>query len=240
MKDINELYNKAFKSPEHNIKYKIWMFRNNYHICDGNFNDLQKFYKQINSQDFMSKLIIMPDRQNHIELINLDMLRRISNYLSSAFSLVGYARDYMRQNYSGTETLQIYEAYIKEHFISNNLTKFIQDLRNFFLHNGINGFSYSFSSTGSNITDVKFSTILQKKDLNKGNYFTEKSQNYMEQLPEQIDIMSELQKYHHLVLELYTWLFNYLNELHQEDISKAQKYEKEYFTELANLFYKSK
>ena len=132
MADINELHDKMVNSSESKIKYKIWMFKNNFCICDGNFNDLQKFYARINTKDFMSELRKMPDRQKHIELINLDMLRRISNYLSSAFSLVGYARDYMKENYSDTETLHIYEKYIEENFIGNNLTKFIQDLRNFF------------------------------------------------------------------------------------------------------------
>lgn len=240
MADINELHDKMVNSTESKIKYKIWMFKNNFFICDGNFNDLQKFYSKINAQEFMRELRTMPDRQKHIELINLDMLRRISNYLSSAFSLVGYARDYMKENYSDTETLQVYEKYIKENFIDNNLTKFIQDLRNFFLHNGINGFSYSFSAIGPSVNDVKFSTILQKRNLNKGNYFTTKSKEYMLTLPEAIDIMIEIQKYHKLVLGLYTWLFGYLNDLHKEDISKAKKYEQEYFDEMARLFYNQK
>lgn len=240
MADIKELYDKMVNSSESKIKHKIWMFKNNFCICDGNFNDLQKFYNRINAQDFMCELKTMPDRQKHIELINLDMLRRISNYLSSAFSLVGYARDYMKENYSDTETLQVYEKYIKENFIDNNLTKFIQDLRNFFLHNGINGFSYSLSAIGPNVNDVKFSTTIQKRNLNKGSYFTTKSKEYMLTLPESIDIMVEIQKYHKLVLELYTWLFGYLNDLHKEDISKAKKYEQEYFDEMARLFYKQK
>ena len=173
--------------------------------------------------------------QAYFELTNLDMLRRISNYLSSAFSLVEYARGYMRENYCETETMEIYENYIKEHFISNNLTKFIQDLRNFFLHNGINGFSYSFSFNGPSPDDIKFSTIIHKKDLDKGDYFTKKSKEYMSQLPEGIDIMIELQKYHQLVLELYTWLFDYLNKLHKNDIDIVKFYEREYFKEMDRL-----
>ena len=35
------------------------------------------------------------------------MLRRISNYLSSAFSLVEYAREHMRENYQETKTMEI-------------------------------------------------------------------------------------------------------------------------------------
>lgn len=228
MDDIKEIYNRMMESKEREIKFKIWMFKNNVSICDGNFRDLYNFYNAINKCGNIEELRKKTDYQKHIELINLDMLRRISNYLSSAFTLVGYARDYMKENYAETETFNIYEKQVKEQFINNNLAKFIQDLRNYFLHNGISGFSYGFSAVGSNVGDTKFSTILQKKDINKGRYFSAKSKEYLSLLPNQIDIMIELQKYHNIVLSFYKWLFDYLGTLHKEDIEKAKQYEREY------------
>ena len=236
MASLNELYDKWTNSPESKLKHKIWMFKNNFCICDGNYNDLHRFYAKINTPSFINELRMRPDRQAHFELINLDMLRRISNYLASAFSLVAYSREYIRDNYAGTKVIEEYERHVKEQFIDNNLSKFIQDLRNFFLHNGINGFSYSLSSNYPLSDDVKFSTLLQQGDLNKGNYFTAKSKEYMSTLPDAIDILSEIQKYHSLVLGFYNWLFNYLNELHKEEIETAKKYENEYYTEMFRLW----
>lgn len=236
MASLNELYDKWTNSPESKVKHQIWMFKNNFCICDGNYNDLNKLYAEINTPSFMNELQRRPDRQMHFEVINLDVLRRISNYLSSAFSLVEYSREFMRGNYLGTVVMEEYEKHVKEKFIDNNLSKFIQDLRNFFLHNGINGFSYSLSSNFPISNDVKFSTILQKDNLNKGNYFTAKAKEYMSSLPDAIDILSEIQKYHNLVLDFYNWLFVYLNELHKEEIEKAKKYENEYYIEMLRLW----
>lgn len=117
-------------SNEIEIKFKIWMFKNNVSICDGYFRDLTNFY---NKRGTITELRKMSDYQKHIELINLEMLRHISNYLSSAFTLVGYARDYMKDNYAGTETFNLYEKKVRELFIDNDLAKFVQDLRNYFL-----------------------------------------------------------------------------------------------------------
>lgn len=233
---LNELYDRWANSPESKVKHRIWMFKNNFCICDGNYNDLYKFYNKINAPSFMNELQKKSDRQAHFELINLDLLRRISNYLSSAFTLVAYSREYIRDNYSGTEVIVEYEKHVKEQFTDNNLSKFIQDLRNFFLHNGISGFSYSLSSNYPISDDVKFSTLLQKDNLNKGNYFTAKSKEYMSSLPDAIDILSEIKKYHSLVLEFYNWLFRYLNELHKVEIEKAKKYEDEYYAEMLRIW----
>lgn len=236
MASLNELYDKWANSPESKLKHRLWMFNNNFRICDGNYNDLQTFYNKINNPAFMNELRRKPDRPSHYVLINLDILRRISNYLSSAFTLVDYARDYMRDNYSHTEVIKEYEENVKKIFINNNLSKFIQDLRNFFLHNGINGFSYSLSSNYPLSDNVKFSTIIQKKDLEKGDYFTAKAKEYILSLPDGIDIFSEIQKYHALVLDFYTWLFAYLNEYHKAELDIANSYEKAYYDEMIRLW----
>lgn len=236
MANLNELYDKWANSPESKLKHRLWMFNNNFCICDGNYNDLQVFYNKINSPTFMNDLRKKPDCPAQYILINLDILRRISNYLSSAFTLVDYARDYMRNNYSQTEVMRKYNENVKAIFIDNKLSKFIQDLRNFFLHNGINGFSYSLSSNYPISDDVKFSTIIQKKDLEKGDYFTANAKEYMSSLPDDVDILREIQKYHSLVLNFYTWLFAYLNEYHKEELDIAKTYEKEYYDEMARLW----
>lgn len=54
----------------------------------------------------------------------------------------------------------------------------------------------------------------------------------MSQLPNEIDIIYELSKYHKEVTQFYEWLFDYLNQLQKDDINKANQYEKEYFEEL--------
>ena len=48
MADLDELYKRMAQSPESKINYNLWMFQNNFRICDGNFRDLQKFYDNIN------------------------------------------------------------------------------------------------------------------------------------------------------------------------------------------------
>ncbi len=236
MADLDELYKRMAQSPESKINYNLWMFQNNFRICDGNFRDLQKFYDNINNPSIMATIKEKPDYHNEIQIINLDFLRRISNYLSSAFTLVGYARDFMKKNYSGTATFEIYEKKVDESFIQNNLSKFIQDLRNYFLHNGIKGFSYSFSISEKYIGESEFNTILQKKDLCVGDYFSKKSREYMATLPDSIKIIDELKKYHTIVQGFYDWLFGYLWQIHSEELLKAKQYQKEYFEELRRMY----
>lgn len=168
------------------------------------------------------------------------MLRRISNYLSSAFTLVGYARNYMEDNYSNKEIILKYREQVQEKFVKNSLTAFIQNLRNYFLHNGISGFSYGFNADifSNDDNDIRFVTILQRRDLLKGDYFKSAGRTYLSQLPEQIDIMEELKKYHLIIEDFYKWLFRYLEEIHREDINKAKIYEREYFAELYRISHK--
>lgn len=236
MADLDELYKRMNESPESKVNYNLWMFQNNFRICDANFRDLQKFYDNINDPKTMADLKEKSDYHSRIQIINLDFLRRISNYLSSAFTLVGYARDFMKENYFGSATFEIYEKRVDEKFVQNNLCKFIQDLRNYFLHNGIKGFSYSFSISEKYIGESEFNTILQKRDLCVGDYFTKKSKEYMETLPDRIKIIDELKKYHIIVQEFYEWLFGYLGQLHSEEILRAKQYQKEYFQELERIY----
>lgn len=233
MNEFDDIYWKMVNSPESKTKKRIWMFKNNFHICDANYRDLIIFSDKINKS--YNEIRQNTDYMGKVELINLDLLRRISNYLSSAFTLVSYARTFMDKNYAGTEIQEVYNEKIKEYFHVDTLSRFIQDLRNYFLHNGLNSFAYGVRAEFDKNMGVSFYTILMKDKLLVGDYLKADARKYLETLPTQIDIIAEIKKYHDRVQKFYQWLFDYLGECHKEEIRIASEYQKRYFELLSEL-----
>ena len=122
-------------STEYRTHLRVNQFQISVRIFQVNYSELHKLLEFVNNP-FVALGLWQQGAQGALSLSALEIQRLFSNFLASAFSLVGHARKFM-SNYKETPFENEYKQQIESCFIKNGLHNFIQGLRNQFMHDGI-------------------------------------------------------------------------------------------------------
>lgn len=190
----------------------------NFYIFQKNFNELKT---PIENMKDPKKAIPMWDvnKRSKLELIQYEVIRRLSNYIFSAKALVDYTRNLIDDWYANTDFMVEYNDEIKTRFTGNELVGFIEDIRNYSAHYSLPITFPSFSITKDNSQNMQFkhsfimskSVLLQWKNWDKG-------KRYLDNAPEDIEIEIFSYEYFILVDDFHHWLYKKLSKLHKPDL----------------------
>jgi hypothetical protein len=122
------------KSDTHKFFLFLRENRTLYSILLGNYKELNKILRYHNDEEIVIKFWAS-DNSFRFKL-QKNIIRHLSNYLSSLFAVVDYTRSTLNKYLEANpDILSKYEAKKSEFLINNNYHKFIQDLRNYTSHN---------------------------------------------------------------------------------------------------------
>ena len=126
---INSSRGAAHVNRSHQRTFSLNIFRMN-------AQELIEITRRVNDPDEGLRLMYLKNRdagqQTHREVA-----RRIHNFVAAAQTLVEHTRIFMREYYGDTAILDRYQAKIDTEFAREPLSRFVQDTRNFMLHNGL-------------------------------------------------------------------------------------------------------
>lgn len=157
-----------------------------------------------------------------------EITRLVHNFVASAKTLVEHTRNFMKEHYENTPIYNKYNEQIKLDFVNEPVIKFVEDLRNFRLHNGLppTEMYLEFKSnpnTSNSEQAMKTGIRLKTKELLKWKGWTALAKRYLENSNDFIDIHNFSSDYERKVINFHSWLNNELDEFHSNDLKEYNK-----------------
>lgn len=171
---------------------------------------------------------MMADNREEGNQVHREMTRLVHNFVASAKTLVEHTRNFMKEHYSDTSVYEKYCNQIKINFVNEPITKFIEDLRNYMLHNGLPPTQMylemkSDPNLGNNTGFMKTGIRLKTDELLKWKNWTAPAKKYLENADDFIDIYHFAEEYSRKVKNFHVWLNKELDDFHAEDLNEFEK-----------------
>lgn len=162
--------------------------------------------------------------------IHREITRRVHNFVAASITLVDHTRNFMKENYADTSFFDRYQSKINSEFLKDPIVKFVQDLRNYMLHNGLppSEMFLEFKSTpdlGSGAGELNTGTRLKATELASWSRWTAPARTFLEEVGEYIDIRELVENYSRKVLLLQEWIQIELDSLHAGDLEELRALE---------------
>jgi hypothetical protein len=210
------------KSNGYLLKQRINQFYLTTYIFDKNFTELTTHIeKQV--EPINALRLNYYEQRKELEILQLETLRFLHNYITSAISLIDHTRIYINELYSGNKSfLAEYQNKIDNDFTNNPLAVFIKSFRQYIQH-----YQTPFISTVSNLTDnpeeLNTRIVISKEDLLLFSGWKSLAKGFIIQLEKDLDINLIIHQYHNLVKEFYKWFQIRQTELHKADFEEMEE-----------------
>lgn len=195
-------------------------FFKSYSVLNKNYEDISALFTQLRKPDVILEMF-KEGNEKYFELIEINFLSCLTNYLSSMNMLIDHARIFVK-NYPDTSDFAVeYKERITEKFIKSPRHLFLKGLRNYCLHAGLPIAKFEWSFGGNTL----FKDNLVKFDLDallSFSGFNGKVKEYLKEM-EAIIIENIIDEYMQTLTNFYKWFFKELSKLHKEDVEKANK-----------------
>lgn len=191
-----------------------------------NAQELIEITRRVNDPDEGLRLMIQANREAGLQT-HREVTRSVHNFVAASLTLVEHTRIFVREYYSNTPVLNLYQAKIDTEFANDPLVRFVQDLRNFMLHNGLPN-SEMFLKFQSNpdlpdgggvlTTGIHIKTV----QLLAWSRWSSPARTYIESFGEFVDIRTFAESYTEKVMSFHDWLQGELNQFHLADLEELQ------------------
>jgi hypothetical protein len=191
-----------------------------YNIFTGNLREINGVLKIIENPDIGLKLMAENNQEAGIQ-VHKETNRLFHNFLASAKTLIEHTRIFMNKHYKGTSVYQAYTEKIKNEFSEDELPRFIQDLRNYMLHQGLphNQMSITYTKEDSQLeTTIR----LDIKRMLEWSRWSSGSKNFLLNKGETIKFSSLVNPYGINIVNLYCWLEKKLYKYHSDDLEELK------------------
>ena len=187
---------------------------------------------QRNHSELISALQIMQDphmslglwnekNRDKLQAFQVEVTRLLHNFLAAVKSLVDHTRILLVQElYNGDPFLPELTAKIKSQFADSELSHFVQDFRNYILHNALPMTSANRHYERGKLPDN--SIQLDIVELRKWNRWSKPSKKYLSQLNDKKKIHEISEAYVKLVVEFHVWLKKRQEEIHKKEFDEMK------------------
>lgn len=217
----HELANKVEAHPGAKALSKISAISTMYDIY---FNNLKEFEKHTQMLSSGNGALSLRDR-NIAKKQTIEALRLLHNVLAGIKSLVENERWLIRKWYADHAFEEEHKDKVKELFTSTELPKFLEEFRNYFLHQSYPSCSYEIVTESNKI----FSRFVINRDdmLSSGWKWSGTSKNFLFNQEEKFEIIVLFKRYQSIVFSFYSWLESRILNIHNEEISDVRIMQKE-------------
>ncbi len=214
-------------NPGYKFLERIKLHERSVHIFRGNYSDLVKVLSYLEDSNNFHKVWGEENREKQA-FAHREVVRHFHNFLSAAQSLVEHTRIYMNQEHTGQQIYDSYQEKVNKNFKNNPLARFVQDLRNYFLHSGIPNSSMKLTIDTENPSPPTSEVLLNISKLKQSKVWKAESKKYIESCNDQISLKEVVESYHVKVRDFYLWFRSELDEWHKSDIEAYKKAAQEY------------
>lgn len=211
--------------PEFELRQQLQHFVSSQYIFHINFNELERWLlHMIDSSNLtVPTVLINPE---FMDRARLEATRLLHNFLASAKTLVDHSLVFYRQMYEAENRFPDYQGRVKEEFLEDPLTQFIQRFRQYSQHYKSPNIGVSEKMSNGEFTR---SVYLQKSDLLKFDGWNATAKKYMEGIAgADIDILAVMRAYRDKIQNFYKWFSERQKEIHADELDRLEKKESQF------------
>jgi hypothetical protein len=201
------------------IAYRIRLHSISYHVYRGNHGEIRRALQAYHTPAIGGPLWAVTNRPK-LELFQREMIRLFHNHVASAKSLMEHTRNFVKQNYSGSEFEKEYLSKVQDTF-HNPFCAFVMKLRDFLLHFGLPTTSASFHF-GKDIP-LEYKLNLDVASLREWDEWKHDAMEYLNTLASELELDVVVNDYNTAVTGFYEWFGKRLQELHSKEFEETSK-----------------
>ncbi|PKG40831.1 hypothetical protein [Psychromonas sp. Urea-02u-13] len=216
-----EAFKKILDSKGMAFKNRIKSHSFTLNIFTGNASELNEGLAIIENPDVGVKLMSQQHKQEGLQA-HREINRLFHNYLAAAKTLIDHTRVFIEDHYSDSVVESRYKDKILNEFAHDFLARFVQDLRNFMLHNGLPHNEMTISYV-KGVPSVESSINLDTEKLKEWSRWTKPSKEFLNQQSKKLSLSDLIEPYSEKVVGLHNWLLNELNSYHEKDLKELHE-----------------
>jgi hypothetical protein len=221
MDDPFELSLQVRSSEAYRVSLRLQALRRDYYVFQRNYEELWRLLTIASTPEQISRLYAQKNYALFLEITD-EIDRLLHNFLASATSLVDHTRIFIKKYYIGHPFYKEYTSRKESHFVSDTITKFIHDLRNYNSHYHLTvtrgEVRYS-AATETTSTSWSSDFILEKEMLVQWDNWTSASKAFLGKDTQPIVITDVIHRYHQNVQAFHTWMHERLHAVHAEELA---------------------
>lgn len=203
-----------------------------------NSQELIEITQQIKDPDEGLRLMSEGNQEEGTQ-VHREISRRIHNFVAAAQTLVEHSRNFMREHYEGTDVFARYEARIKADFVSDPLSQFVKDLRNFMVHRGLPSSEMYLNITSGGAKPGVSDTIdtgarLRSAELLDWDRWSAPGRAFIVESGDHVDVLTVAQGYSEKATAFNEWLHQELVQHHAADIAHARALEIRFWQQMSS------
>lgn len=206
--------------PEYELRQQLLGFNTSIYILDQNYAELQWLINFLEN-DPNGHLLMVVANQDKLHQAQVDIIRRLHNFVAAAQSLVDHTRRLYDKLYGSTNLFPEYQARIKQEFVSDPLSQFVQRLRQYCQHYkapGI-GIEVSIKQTEAGMVE-KRTVFLPMNDLKEFDGWNAAAKQYMSTVEGDVNVLEVASNYRNKVIQFYKWFQSRQVEIHAVELAR--------------------
>ncbi len=222
---LREMDREIEASEGYRMRARMNLLEKSYFIFDTNYLNLRHVLDEFEQPAVFLKLWEERTR-DRFDLFIDDVIRLFHNYLAGALTLLDHM-DALRDALYGDEGFsEEYQARWEERIESSALTRFMEDLLVYMLHQGL-PFALAelnFGRVGSGV-EVDSAIKLDVDKLEEREHWSEKSREYLKVLSGKAKLHDLVKEYADTVAGFYQWFVLRQSELHRDSLERLEELE---------------
>lgn len=191
-----------------------------------NAQELIEITRRVNDPGEGLRLMTLENREASHQT-HREVTRRIHNFVAASLTLVEHTRIFMREHYNNTPVLTQYQAKVDAELADEPLAKFVQDLRNFMLHNGLpNSEMYLSIQSNSDLPNgggvLTTGIRIRAAPLSDWSRWSIPARKFIDSSGEFIDIRAFAEAYTDEIVSFHDWLQSELEQFHSADLDELR------------------
>ncbi|EAU53950.1 hypothetical protein SPV1_13167 [Mariprofundus ferrooxydans PV-1] len=192
-----------------------------------NLHEINEGLKLIENPEIGIRLMAQDNREAGDQAFR-EVNRLFHNLLASAKTLIEHTRIFMDKYYTGTSIHQAYSQKIRDDYANDELCRFIQDLRNYMLHQGLPHSEMSLSAQRDGYIETTISLDVEKLKL--WSRWSPKSKQYLLKSGKKIKVSTITGEYGNKINALNEWLHTHLHKYHEHELDELKSMRDEYIS----------
>ena len=190
-----------------------------------NAQELIEITRRVHDPDEGLRLMFLQNREAG-QQTHREVTRRVHNFVAAALTLVEHTRIFMREHYSDTPVFDRYQAKVDAEFAQEPLVRFVQDLRNFMLHNGLpNSEMYLHFESNPDLPQggtMETGIHIKAAPLLEWKKWAAPARTFIENSGEFVDIRTFAEVYTDRIVAFHDWLQGELDQFHRADLDELR------------------
>lgn len=192
-------------------------------IFNDNFLELKNLINFVTTEAKNHELFGLRNRE-YLRTIQIDIVRRLHNFVASAMSLVDHTRNIYKK--LEPDLFADYQTQIDSTFTHNPLVQFVHCLRQYCQHyrspNIVAKLTLQRIEESNNFEE-KRTVYLSRADLKEFSNWNSYALEYLNTLDEEVDILAILAQYQAKVTEFHQWFLIRQQEIHFEELKELKQ-----------------